>query len=60
MAHALNFLLVFHLLIFLSNPIAILAAGSTNNSEIDWQALLNFTSTATISLRGGHFFNGGS
>jgi len=42
MAHALVFLLVFHLLVFLSNPIAILAAGSTNNSEIDRQAHLNF------------------
>jgi hypothetical protein len=42
MAHALIFLLVSHLLIFLSNPIAILAAESTNNSEIDRQALLNF------------------
>ena len=42
MAHALVFLLVFHLLIFLSNPIANLVAGSTNISEIDRQALLNF------------------
>ncbi|XP_066345137.1 probable LRR receptor-like serine/threonine-protein kinase At3g47570 [Miscanthus floridulus] len=43
MAHALMFLLVDHLLIFLlSNPIAILAADSTNNSEIELQALLNF------------------
>ncbi|KAG0525174.1 hypothetical protein BDA96_06G033000 [Sorghum bicolor] len=43
MAHALIFLLVDHLLIFLlCNPIAFLAADSTNNSEIELQALLNF------------------
>ncbi|CAN6234061.1 unnamed protein product [Urochloa humidicola] len=41
MAHVLIFLLLAHLLILL-NPIAILAAESTNISEIDRQALLDF------------------
>nr|TKW09187.1 hypothetical protein SEVIR_6G076900v2 [Setaria viridis] len=40
--HVLIFLLVSYLLIFLSNPFPILAAGSTNKSEIDRHALLNF------------------
>jgi Leucine-rich repeat (LRR) protein len=42
MAHALIFFLVAHQLIFLSNPVAILAAESTNISEMDKQALLSF------------------
>ena len=40
MARVLIFLLVVHQLIFLPNPVAILAAESTNKSEIE--ALLHF------------------
>nr|CAB3484201.1 unnamed protein product [Digitaria exilis] len=48
MAHALIFFLVAHPLIFLSNPVAIFAAESTNKSEIDRQALLFFRDGITI------------
>ncbi|CAL5024099.1 unnamed protein product [Urochloa decumbens] len=42
MVHVLTFLLLAHLLILLSSPITILAAESTNISEIERQALLDF------------------
>lgn len=40
-------LLVAHLLIFLPNPAAILAAESTHESVIDRQALLSFMQAAS-------------
>ncbi|CAN6237050.1 unnamed protein product [Urochloa humidicola] len=50
MARVLTFLLLAHLLILLSNPNAILAAESTNVSEIDRQALLDFRQGITDPL----------
>jgi len=43
-------LLVAHLLIFLPNPAAILAAESTNESVIDRRALLSFMQAASDPL----------
>ena len=50
MARLLIFLLVAHLLIFLPNPAAILAAESTNESVIDRRALLSFMQAASDPL----------
>jgi len=50
MARVLIFLLVVHQLIFLPNPVAILAAESTNKSEIE--ALLSFKQTVNADPLG--------
>ncbi|KAJ1267111.1 hypothetical protein BS78_07G031300 [Paspalum vaginatum] len=52
MDHLLIFLFVAHLLIFLSKPFAILAAESTNKSEIDRRALLEFKKGITSDPNG--------
>ncbi|CAL5009845.1 unnamed protein product [Urochloa decumbens] len=52
MDHVLIFLLMSHLLIFLSNPFTISAAESTNKSDIELRALLDFKLAITNDTYG--------